>query len=114
MPGSAAPTTGPRLCSVSRSARRESAGGRGIGKNDYVRNCCGALNQRPTTWSSARAKRLIVDGDRAVVFFQGVGGLGRNGIDYSMECRRVMHVTEDRIDEVIGFHDGNKVSALFG
>jgi ketosteroid isomerase-like protein len=83
------------------------------GKDDYVRNCYGALNQRLTTWPSARVKQLIVDDDRAVVFFQGVGGLGRNGIDYSMEYCWAIHVAEDKIDEVIGFYDGNRVSALF-
>jgi hypothetical protein len=31
-----------------------------------------------------------------------------------MEYCWAVHVTEDRIDEVIGFYDGNKVSALFG
>jgi ketosteroid isomerase-like protein len=58
-------------------------------------------------------ERLIVDGDRAVVFFRGVGGLDKNGIDYSMEYCWAIHVAEDKIDEVIGFYDGNRVSALF-
>jgi ketosteroid isomerase-like protein len=83
------------------------------GKDDYVRNCYGALDQRLATWPDARVERLIVDGDRAVVFFRGVGGLDKNGIDYSMEYCWAIHVAEDKIDEVIGFYDGNRVSALF-
>lgn len=84
------------------------------GKDDYVQNCYGALDQRLETWPGARVERLVVDGDWAVVFFQGVGGVDKNGTDYSMQYCWAMHVVGEQIDEVIGFYDGNKVSALFG
>jgi ketosteroid isomerase-like protein len=43
-----------------------------------------------------------------------VGGVDKNGTDYSMQYCWAMHVVGEQIDEVIGFYDGNKVSALFG
>lgn len=57
---------------------------------------------------------ILADGDTAVVFFTGVGGRGRNGLDYSMRYCWRMRVSGDRINEVTGYYDEIIVSRLFG
>jgi uncharacterized protein len=57
--------------------------------------------------------RILADGERAVVEFLGVGGLGRNGTDYTLQYCWVIHVVDDLVREVVGYYDQVKVNELF-
>jgi ketosteroid isomerase-like protein len=58
-------------------------------------------------------ERIIAQGEWGVVEFSSTGGLGKNGTDYSMRYCWVMHVRDNRVDEVIGYYDQVKVVELF-
>lgn len=83
------------------------------GKADYVTRCFGRLDERLARWPDADVEEIVVDGDVAVVFFAGIGGMGRNGTDYTMRYCWRMHVADGRIDRVTGYLDGGVVSQLF-
>ena len=56
---------------------------------------------------------ILADGEWAVVQFRGVGGVGRNGADYTLEYCWVIRVVDDRVREVVGYYDQVKVAELF-
>lgn len=83
------------------------------GKADYVERCFGRLDERLARWPDATVTEIVVDGDIAVVFFSGTGGLGHNGTDYAMRYCWRMRVTGGRIRQVTGYVDTVVVTRLF-
>jgi uncharacterized protein len=83
------------------------------GKADYVTRCFCRLDERLARWPDATVEEIVVDGDVAVVFFTGTGGLGHNGTDYAMRYCWRMHVAAGRVDHVTGYIDGVVVNQLF-
>lgn len=56
---------------------------------------------------------IFVDGDWAVINWHSEGVRGKNGADYDMSYCWIMRVQDDKIVEVKGFYDGEKVSKVF-
>jgi ketosteroid isomerase-like protein len=83
------------------------------GKQSYVDNVWRPLDDHLVTWPKADVLRILADGEWAAVEFAGVGGVGRNGTDYSLRYCWVIRVAGDRITEVIGYYDQVTVQALF-
>jgi ketosteroid isomerase-like protein len=83
------------------------------GKQAYIDGVWHPLDDHLTTWPKAEVQRILADGEWAVVEFHGVGGVGRNGTDYTLQYCWVVRVVEDRIVEVIGYYDQVKVAELF-
>lgn len=57
--------------------------------------------------------KILVDGDWAAVNWHSEGVKGKNGADYDMTYAWMMRVENNKICEVIGFYDGQKVAAVF-
>ena len=55
----------------------------------------------------------MADGDWGFVEFEGVGGRGTNGTDYTIRYCWVMRVEDDLVREVVGYYDQSKVAELF-
>ncbi|MET3860823.1 ketosteroid isomerase-like protein [Dietzia sp. 2505] len=83
------------------------------GRQQYIDNVWTPLDQHLARWPRAEVVRILGDGDWATVQFRGVGGLGVNGSDYTLDYCWIVHVENDRITEVIGFYDQTKVNELF-
>jgi uncharacterized protein len=83
------------------------------GKQSYIDNVWRPLDDHLVTWPTASVLRILADGEWAVVEFRGVGGLGRNGADYTLEYCWVVRVVDDRVREVVGYYDQVKVNELF-
>lgn len=62
-------------------------------------------------------EHIIVDGDWASIVWRSEGVKGKNGADYDMKYSWVMRVDSEggqqKIVEVFGFYDGQKVSNVF-
>jgi hypothetical protein len=71
------------------------------------------LDERLVSWPTPKVERILVDGDWGVVEFTSTGGLGKNGTDYNMRYCWLMHITGDKVDQVIGYYDQLKVAELF-
>ena len=87
--------------------------GRYDGLPAYVEGVYRPLDERLSTWPQPRVERIVAAGEWGVVEFSSTGGVGKNGTDYSMRYCRVMHVRDNRVDEVIGYYDQVKVVELF-
>lgn len=83
------------------------------GKQAYIDGVWHALDDHLETWPKAEVQRILADGEWAVVEFHGVGGVGKNGTDYTLQYCWVVRVVEDRIVEVVGYYDQVKVDELF-
>ena len=83
------------------------------GKQSYVDNVWRPLDDHLDKWPKATVLRILADGEWAVVQFRGVGGVGRNGTDYTLEYCWVIRVVDDRVREVVGYYDQVKVAELF-
>ena len=83
------------------------------GKQAYIDGVWRGLDSHLVTWPKAEVQRILADGEWAVVEFHGVGGLGRNGTDYTLQYCWVLRVVEDLIVEVVGYYDQVKVAELF-
>ena len=83
------------------------------GKDEYVAKVFRPLDERLETWPRPVVERIIADGDWATVLFDSQGGRGKNGTDYSMLYCWIMRVVDEKIHEVVGFYDQNKVAELF-
>ena len=83
------------------------------GKQSYIDNVWRPLDDHLSTWPRADVVRILADGEWAVVEFHGVGGVGRNGTDYTLQYCWVIRVADDRIREVVGYYDQVKVNELF-
>jgi uncharacterized protein len=84
------------------------------GKQAYIDGVWRPLDDHLETWPKAEVQRILADGEWAVVEFHGVGGVGKNGTDYTLQYCWVVRVVEDRIVEVVGYYDQVKVGELFG
>jgi uncharacterized protein len=71
------------------------------------------LDERLVTWPTPKVERILVDGNWGVVEFTSTGGLGKNGTDYNMRYCWLMHITGEKVDQVIGYYDQLKVAELF-
>jgi uncharacterized protein len=71
------------------------------------------LDERLESWPVPRVRLIVADREWAVVFWRGVEGRGRRGEDYTMDYTWWMRLAEDKICEVVGSYDGEKVTALF-
>ncbi|WP_344421355.1 nuclear transport factor 2 family protein [Pseudonocardia ailaonensis] len=83
------------------------------GKQAYVDGVWRPLDQHLQRWPRAEVLRILADGEWATVEFRGVGGLGVNGLDYSLQYCWVLRVVGDEITEVVGYYDQTQVEALF-
>ena len=83
------------------------------GKQAYVDGVWRPLDRHLQRWPRADVLRILADGEWATVEFRGVGGLGVNGLDYSLQYCWVLRVVDGRITEVVGYYDQTKVEALF-
>jgi ketosteroid isomerase-like protein len=82
-------------------------------KAEYIDKVYRPLDEHLETWPRAEVLRILADGDWAIVEFNGVGGVGTNGTDYSLRYCWVIHVEDSRITEVVGYYDQTKVAELF-
>jgi ketosteroid isomerase-like protein len=82
-------------------------------KADYIEKVYRPLDDHLETWPQADVTRILADGDWAIVEFNGVGGVGKNGTDYSLQYCWVIHVEANVITEVTGYYDQTKVAELF-
>ena len=83
------------------------------GKQSYIDNVWRPLDDHLARWPRANVVRILADGEWAVVEFHGVGGLGRNGTDYTLQYCWVIRVVNDLVREVVGYYDQVKVNELF-
>ncbi|MBM9467485.1 nuclear transport factor 2 family protein [Nakamurella leprariae] len=83
------------------------------GRAEYLERIYRPLAERLERWPRPEVLRIMVDGDWGLVEFSGVGGLGRNGTDYSMRYCWLMRVADGAVREVIGYYDQGKVAELF-
>jgi uncharacterized protein len=83
------------------------------GKQAYADGVWHPLDDHLVTWPRAEVLRILADGEWAVVEFRGVGGVGRNGTDYSLQYCWVVRVVDDEVREVVGYYDQTKVAELF-
>jgi uncharacterized protein len=82
-------------------------------KAAYIEGVYQRLDSRLEHWPIPRVRRIVADGDWAVVFWRGVDGRGRRGEDYTMDYTWWLRIADGQIREVIGFYDGEKVAVLF-
>jgi ketosteroid isomerase-like protein len=82
-------------------------------KAAYIEGVYRRLDERLEAWPVPRVRMIVADGEWAVVLWRGVEGRGRRGEDYTMDYTWWMRLADDKIREVIGFYDGEKVHALF-
>jgi hypothetical protein len=71
------------------------------------------LTERLESWPVPRVRLIVADGEWAVVFRCGAEGRGRRGEDCAMDYTWWMRLADNKIREVVGFYDGEKVHALF-
>jgi uncharacterized protein len=83
------------------------------GQQEYADGVYRRLDERLETWPRPRVLRILADGDWGFVEFEGVGGRGKNGTDYSFRYCWVLRVGDEQVREVIGYYDQQKVAALF-
>jgi ketosteroid isomerase-like protein len=83
------------------------------GKQSYIDNVWRPLDDHLARWPRANVVRILADGEWAVVEFHGVGGLGRNGTDYTLQYCWVVRVVDDLVRAVVGYYDQTKVNELF-
>jgi ketosteroid isomerase-like protein len=83
------------------------------GRDAYITGIYRRLDERLASWPRPQVERIVADGEWGVVEFSGDGGMGKNGIDYNMRYCWIIHVVNDRIVEVVGYYDTQKVTALF-
>lgn len=107
-------------------------------KAEYIEKVYRPLDDHLQTWPRAEVLRILADGEWAIVEFNGVGGVGKNGTDYSLRYCWVIRVQETQrsgarpsdqetrrsgarpsdqhalITEVVGYYDQTKVAELFG
>ncbi len=83
------------------------------GKQAYIDGVYRVLDDRLQRWPQAQVTRILVDGEWASVEFVGVGGVGRNGTDYTLQYSWILHVVDHHIREVVGYYDQSKVLELF-
>ena len=83
------------------------------GLAEYLEKIYRPLDERLTRWPRPQVLRILVDGQWGLVEFSGVGGLGRNGTDYSMRYCWLLRVVDGKVREVVGYYDQGKVAELF-
>lgn len=83
------------------------------GKAEYREKIYRPLDEKLARWPRPKVLRILVDGEWGLVEFEGVGGLGHNGADYSMRYCWLMHVVDGTVREVTGYYDQGKVAELF-
>jgi ketosteroid isomerase-like protein len=83
------------------------------GRDAYIDGVYRRLDERLASWPRPHVERIIADGEWGMVEFSSTGGLGKNGTGYDMRYCWVIHVVDDRVVEVVGYYDTQKVTALF-
>ena len=83
------------------------------GKQAYIEGIWRRLDERLERWLRAQVLRILADGEWATIDFHGIGGLGRNGTDYTLDYCWVMRVADGLVREVIGNYDQMKIAELF-
>ena len=87
--------------------------GRYESKKMYCEEVLGRLHGKLHSSPKPTVDRILVDGDWACVYFHTTNVPALNGDDFGMEYCWLMCVQDDKIIEVVGFYDGNKMSKLF-
>lgn len=83
------------------------------GKENYRKNVLEPLQERIATSPTMDVKRILMDGDMACVQFRSVGGVGKNGADFSMDYCWLLRIENDLIKEIWGYYDTGKMIGLF-
>ena len=87
--------------------------GRYQSKKTYCENVLGKLHGKLESSPRPTVDRILVDGSWACVYFHTAGVRALNGDDFSMEYCWLLNVRDEKIVEVVGFYDGNKMTKLF-
>ncbi len=82
-------------------------------REDYMEGVYRRLDERLESWPVPVVGRILADGEWAVVLWRGEGGRGRRGEDYVMDYTWWMRIAGEKVVEVIGFYDNEKVGRLF-
>jgi uncharacterized protein len=83
------------------------------GLREYAEKVYRPLDEHLAVWPKPIVERIVAEGEWGAVQFRSVDGVGRNGTDYSMQYCWVIHVVDEKIIEVIGYYDQEKVAQLF-
>ena len=93
--------------------------GRYEGKAVYIKEVLTPLRDVLESLPVPIVEHIVVDGQWCTVVWRSEGVRGKNGADYDMKYAWVMHVEDEKGDgelkivEVVGFYDGQKVTAVF-
>ena len=93
--------------------------GRYEGKQVYINEVLTPLRAVLVSLPVPIVEHIVVDGDWCTVVWHSEGVKGKNGADYDMKYAWVMRVEDEagdgelKIVEVVGFYDGQKVTAVF-
>jgi len=87
--------------------------GRYEGKQVYVDKVLTPLRKVLVALPVPIVEHIFADVDWAVVNWRSQGARGKNGANYDMQYCWLMRVEGDKIVEVVGFYDGQKVAAVF-
>jgi uncharacterized protein len=82
-------------------------------KQIYLEKVLNPLREVIETMPVPVVDRIFVDCDWAVVNWHSEGVKAKNGADYDMDYAWMMRVEAGKIVEVIGFYDGQTVTAAF-
>lgn len=87
--------------------------GRYDSKQTYMKKVLQPLRDVLETLPVPIVDQILVDGDWTVVNWHSAGVKGKNGADYDMQYVWMMRLQGEKIVEVKGFYDGEKVSKVF-
>ena len=87
--------------------------GRYQGKKTYCENVLGKIHGKLESSPRPKVDRILVDESWACVYFHSTGVRALNGDDFGMEYCWLLNVRDEKIVEVVGFYDGNKMTNLF-
>jgi ketosteroid isomerase-like protein len=88
--------------------------GRYEGKGEYLEKVRSRLHERlDGAPIYPIVERILADGEWGCVSFRTEGLTGRNGADFSMQYCWLVKVDGDKIAEVVGFYDTQKMNDVF-
>jgi len=87
--------------------------GRYEGKQVYIDEVLTPLRQVLVSMPVPIVEHIFVDNDWAVVHWRSEGVRGKNGTNYDMQYCWLLKIDNQKIVEVVGFYDGQKVAAVF-
>jgi uncharacterized protein len=93
--------------------------GRYEGKQVYINEVLSPIRSVLVSLPVPIVEHIVVDGSWCTVVWRSEGVRGKNGADYDMKYAWIMNVKQEdesdelKIVEVVGFYDGQKVTAVF-